>query len=185
MSLRIFKTPIAVSISSQQIAQAKRFAQQVIPTVNYRDSNQTNRAKIQNDHFVSKLGEEAVAQVFREHDWQIKGPDYSIYEGKNKSWEEDLYVDDIGLAVKTQKQSSATRYGLSWTFQSSPKRRDPILDAPLAWVCFVLCDEQNNYNCLVYPPYQIHELVFKDPKLARLKGKKKVLYAEDLPTLSN
>lgn len=180
MNLRIFQQPLEVQINSAQIAIAKQFAQDVIATVNYRDSNQTNRAKIQNDHFISKIGEEAVATIFRQHGWQVKGPDYAIYEGKNKSWEEDLYVDDLGLAVKTQKQSSAARYGLSWTFQNSARRRDPILAMPQAWVCFVVCNERKGYNCLVYPPHQIQELVFKDPKLAYLKGKKRVVYETDL-----
>lgn len=181
MNLRIFKKPILVNISSEQVQRAKQFAQNVINTVNYRDSNQMNKAKIQQDHFISKIGEEAVASVFRSYELQVKGPDYKIYNAKAKSWEADLYIDDWELAVKTQKQSSANRYGLSWTFQSSPHRRDPILEDKQAWVCFVLCDESKAYQARVYPPYQLHELVFKDPKLAYLKGKKQVVYAMDLP----
>lgn len=181
MNLRIFTTSVLVEISPSQVNLAKQFAQNVINTVNYRDSNQTNRAKIQQDHFISKLGEEAVASIFQQHGLQIKGPDYTIYEGKAKSWEADLYVDDWELAVKTQNQNSANRYGLSWMFQSSERRRDPILEDMQAWVCFVLCDEAKDYQCRVYPPYQIHELNFKDPKMAYLKGKKQVIYAQDLP----
>ena len=181
MNLRIFNKPVLVDISSEQVQRAEQFARNVINTVNYRDSNQTNRAKIQQDHFVSKIGEEAVASVFRQHGLQVKGPDYTIYKGKAKSWDADLYIDDWELAVKTQKQSSASRYGLSWTFQSASRRRDPILDDTQAWVCFVLCDESKDYQCRVYPPYQIHELTFKAPKLKYLKGKKQVVYAVDLP----
>lgn len=174
-----FPTPQIIPIPKNLIVKATTFAEQVIPTINYRDSNQSNRKKIQNDHFVSKLGEEAVRLAFEQFGLIVKGPDYEIYQGKNKSWEEDLLVDDVALAVKTQKKSAALRYGLSWTFQSSGFRNDPILKTPHAWVCFVECDDTRNYECKVYPPMQIKDLTFRDPKLAHLKGKKQVVYARD------
>ena len=177
--MRDFNQPQIIQIPPALIAKARTFAAQVIGTVNYRDSNQTNRQKIQNDHFVSKLGEEAVRLVFEKIDRIVKGPDYQIYQGKNKSWDEDLLVEDVGLAVKTQKKSAALRYGLSWTFQSSGYRTDPILKSPYAWVCFVECDDTRDYECKVWPPFQIKDLTFRDPKLPHLKGKKQVVYAKD------
>ncbi|MEL6720179.1 MAG: hypothetical protein AAFO82_03015 [Bacteroidota bacterium] len=179
MNLTIFNQAVEVGISTVEIDRAKQFAEAVIQTVNYSDSNQKNKAKIQEDHFVSKLGEEAVRKIYEQAGLQVKGPDYEIYEGKQKSWAEDLYIDDIGLAVKTQKRSAANRYGLSWTFQSSERRKDPILNDPLAWVCFVVFEDVGNKNCLVYPAKQIHMLQFKPPKLKYLVGKKQVVYAKD------
>lgn len=180
-TMRFFKTPKKVLIKPSEIEFAMEFAQNVVPTVNYRDSNQSNLLKIQDDHFISKIGEEAVKKVFLTYGRTVKGPDYMIYNGKAKSWEEDLYIDEIGLAVKTQKRTSADRYGLSWTFQSSEKRTDPVLKSPLAWVNFVLCNDANgSYSCIVFPPFQVKELVFKKPKLKHLWGKKKVAYYEDL-----
>ena len=179
MNLRLDQQISRIVLSASAFKKAHDFAQQVISTVNYKDSNQSNLSKIQQDHFVSKLGEEAVRQLYVEAGWQVKGPDYEIYESKKKSWEEDLFVDDIGLAVKTQKRSSAERYGLSWTFQTSQKRKDPVLNDPLAWVCFVVYEDTGDKNCLVYPAMQIQELSFKAPKLKYLQGKKQVVYAED------
>lgn len=166
-----------------EIDLAMQFAQQVVPTVNYRDSNQSNLLKIQDDHFISKIGEEAVRKVFLHLEKAVRGPDYTIYSGRAKSWEEDLFIDEIGLAVKTQKRTSADRYGLSWTFQNSGKRKDPVLKSPDSWVSFVLCnDSDGSYDCVVFPPFQIRELVFKKPKLRHLWGKKEVVYYEDLKT---
>lgn len=179
--MQYFHSLKKVNISEDEIRQALQFAQMVMPTVNYRDSNQHNLLKIQDDHFISKIGEEAVRKVFEFYQKKVIGPDYNIYTAKEKSWEEDLFVEGVGLAVKTQKWSSAKRYGLSWTFQSSGIRKDPILKMPEAWVCFALCNDlENNYQCFVYPPIQIKNLVFKKPKLSHLWGKKAVVYAGDL-----
>lgn len=110
----------------------------------------------------------------------VKGPDYNIYSGKQKTWDDDLLVNTIGVAVKTQRRTNANKYTLSWTFQCSQQRRDVILDKPDAWVIFVEYDDMQPYNCYVYPPYQIKELKFDEPKLQHLKLSKKVIYAKDL-----
>lgn len=89
-------------------------------------------------------------------------------------------VNGIPLGVKTQTQEAAERFGLSWTFQWGQQRRDPVLLDPDAWVCFVLFAETLSH-CWVYPACQIQELTLAEPRLARLKGEKKVVYAQDLP----
>ncbi len=179
--MRIFNLKQHVVIETELLARAQNFAKKVVDTVDYRDSNQYLREKIRLDHFISKIGEEAVRKVFEMYGCTVKGPDYRIYDGKEKSWEDDLFIDGAGLAVKTQTRSSAKKYGLSWTFQDSVVRKDNIFNRPNAWVCFVVCDDINkSYNAIVYPPFQIKELVFKPPKLAHLQGKKRVVYAKDL-----
>lgn len=177
--MRPFTTPYRVALPEAALQQARRFAQAVVDTTDYRDSNQTQRRKIEDDHFISKIGEEAVKSVFQHLNQSVEGPDYAIYTGNQKSWAEDLRVEGVAIAVKTQKRSAALRYGLSWTFQCSGTRRDPILQQPQAWVCLVECDDLNGYACTVYPPRQIGQLIFRDPVLAHLQGKKKVVYAED------
>ena len=172
-----------VKIEQADIEKAKRFASDVVETVDYGDSNQFSKEKIKEDHFISKLGEEAVKKVFEDLDKQVQGPDYTIYAQKKKSWVADLQINGYDLAVKTQKKSAAKKYGLSWTFQSSSIRRDPILDDNEKWVCFVECDDTDlAYPCTVFPPIQMKNLIFKDPVLSHLKGKKQVVYAEDLPS---
>lgn len=176
-----------VVLDQNLVIKAKDFAKRVTPTVGvsgggYQDTNQFNLQKIEKDHFVSKLGEEAVRIVFEQLNRRVWGPDYQVYQGAKKSWDADLYIDGIELAVKTQTVASARQFGLSWTFQAGSYRKDPILHTPDAWVCFVEIDDTTYYG-RVYPPYQIKELQFAEPKLNRLKGSKKVVYATSLMVL--
>ena len=176
-----FKEPQVIHIPSEAVQRAAAFAEAVAATVNYRDSNQTEIQKIRDDHFVSKLGEEAVRFVFEQRDCKIEGPDYTIYSGKQKSWAADLRINNLEVAVKTQRRSAANRYDLSWTFQDSPQRRDPILDMPDAWVCLVVYEDlKEDYECMVYPLRKIKQLIFEAPRLSRLVGKKQAVYLETL-----
>lgn len=178
--MKFYNNIIEVQLLQDLIARARQFAVAVAETTNYGDSNQFSKQKITDDHFISKLGEEAVRVVFSNYA-TVKGPDYGVYEAKNKSWEDDLFINEVGLSVKTQKKTSALRYGLSWTFQAGSFRRDKILNNPESWVCFVLYDDVASGNvCHVYPPFQIKELVFRDPVLDKLKGHKLVVYGADL-----
>jgi len=176
-----FRTPQIIHLSPEAVARAQTFADAVIATINYRDSNQTVRQKIRDDHFVSKLGEEAVRAVFESRNCVVIGPDYSIYNSKQKSWDADLKINVLEVAVKTQRRSAAKRYGLSWTFQDSPERRDPILSMPEAWVCLVVFEDlKPDYECVVYPLRKIKQLIFEAPRLSRLLGKKQAVYLETL-----
>ena len=176
-----FRTPQIIHLSPEAVERAKAFAEAVTETVNYRDSNQTRKKKIHDDHFVSKLGEEAVCCVFRTRRCAVEGPDYTIYDGKQKSWAADLKINALEVAVKTQRRSAANRYGLSWTFQDSPERHDPILAMPEAWVCLVVYEDLNpGFECVVYPLRKIKQLIFEAPRLSRLLGKKQAIYLETL-----
>ena len=171
-----FKEAVKILLPQKTISHAKEFAEAVVQTIDYSDSNQSIRKKIEEDHFISKLGEVAVASHYKFMGCQVEGPDFTIYLGDYKSWESDLIIDGIPLAVKTQKRSSAKKYGLSWTFQSSGQRRDPILDKPDAWVIFVECNDEDDFSCILFPPKQMKDLILSEPKLKHLVGKKKVFY---------
>jgi hypothetical protein len=176
-----FRTAQIVQLPSEIVARAQAFADAVTHTVNYHDSNQTKLQKIRDDHFVSKLGEEAVRLVFEARSCIVEGPDYAVYDKKQKSWITDLRVNALDVAVKTQRRSAANRYGLSWTFQDSPKRRDPILSMPEAWVCLVVYEDlKPGCECMVYPLRRIKQLIFEPPRLSRLVGKKQAIYLETL-----
>ena len=178
--MKLFIQPQNVKIVAAIIKEAENFADDVIGTVDYADSNQSDKNKIRDDHFISKIGEEAVKIVFRKLGKAVTSPDYKIYRDKRKSWKEDLKIDNIPMAVKTQRRSTALIFGLSWTFQCSDTRSDPILQRPEAWVCFVEYDDLHGQECIVYPPRQIRELIFKPPRKQSLRGMKKVVYADDL-----
>ena len=176
-----FRTPQKIQLPFEAIKRANTFADAVIVTVNYRDSNQSRKHKIRDDHFVSKLGEEAVRLVFERRNCTVEGPDYTIYNRMQKSWVADLKINALEVAVKTQRRSAANRYGLSWTFQDSPKRRDPILSMTDAWVCLVVYEDlEPGFECLVYPLRKIRQLIFEAPRLSRLEGKKQAVYLETL-----
>ncbi|HYV91128.1 MAG TPA: hypothetical protein VE978_05070 [Chitinophagales bacterium] len=176
-----FKTPQKIILNPAIIIKAKKFSESVVSTIDYKDSNQSNIEKIRDDHFISKLGEEAVKKLMEERGNKVIGPDYTIYPAKKKSWSTDLMINEIEVAVKTQKKSAANKYGLSWTFQFSQVRKDPILKNPEAWICFVEYDDTDEkYSCRVFPPRKMKSLPLKEPKLQHLKGKKKVVYANDL-----
>jgi hypothetical protein len=176
-----FRTPQIIHLPPAAVERAKAFAEAVTETVNYRDSNQTQKKKIHDDHFVSKLGEEAVCLVFQARKCAVEGPDYTIYDGRQKSWAADLKINALEVAVKTQRRSAANRYGLSWTFQDSPERHDPILAMPEAWVCLVVYEDLNpGFECVVYPLRKIKQLIFEAPRLSRLRGKKQAIYLETL-----
>lgn len=176
-----FRTPQIVQLPPEAVERAKAFAEAVTETVDYRDSHQTRRKKIRDDHFVSKLGEEAVRLVFQTRKCTVEGPDYTIYGGKQKSWAADLKINELEVAVKTQRRSAAKRYGLSWTFQDSPERHDPILSLPEAWVCLVVYEDlEPGYECMVYPLRKVKQLLFEAPRLSRLVGKKQAIYLETL-----
>ena len=178
-----FRAPQIIHLPSEIVSRAESFAEAVTDTVNYRDSKQTVKQKIHDDHFVSKLGEEAVRLVFEARDCLVVGPDYMVYRGRQKSWAADLKINALEVAVKTQRRSAARRYDLSWTFQDSPERRDPILSTPDAWVCLVVYEDlKPDYECIVYPLRKIKQLIFETPRLKRLVGKKQAVY---LKTLQN
>ena len=175
-----FRTPQVVHLSPGAVARATAFAEAVIETVNYRDSNQALKKKIHDDHFISKLGE-AVCMIFNSRKCEVKGPDYDIYAGKQKSWSADLVINALDVAVKTQRRSAAKRYDLSWIFQNSHKRRDPILNLPDAWVCLVVFEDlKPDHECMVYPLRKIKQLIFETPRLSKLIGKKQAVYLETL-----
>ena len=123
--MRYFVTVQTVVLFPELIAKARDFAKLVTPTIGspgngYRDTNQLDLKKIENDHFVSKGGEEAVRIVFEKLGRQVKGPDYRIYEGKQKSWDSDLYVDGLGLAVKTQSVALSKKSVCPGPFNQGP-----------------------------------------------------------------
>lgn len=176
-----FHTPQTILIPKNIEQQALEFAIAVTKTVNYKDSNQSIQEKIRDDHFVSKLGEEAVRILFQSRNCLVDGPDYGVYEARRKSWAADLKINGLEVAVKTQRRSAANRYGLSWTFQDSPERHDPILDMADAWVCLVVFEDlKEETECLVYPLRKIRQLVFEPPRLSKLVGKKQAVYLETL-----
>lgn len=160
-----------VILSDEDKNKSMSYAQAVMGTIDYRNRGQGNFKKIVQDHYVGKLGEIAVCKLLQSLGKTVTQPDFDIHT--KKSWDDDLFVDGEGVAVKTQNHESAKRYGLSWTFHVN----DPILEDPNKLVYFV---EYTPEEMHVYNGYKISELKFKPPVLERLVPYKKVVYAQDL-----
>ena len=76
----MFNKYIEVIKLSQVLAdKAKHFANNVVKTTDYSDANQCDQEKVIYDHFISKLGEEAVRMLLTEMGYSVRGPDYTIY----------------------------------------------------------------------------------------------------------
>jgi len=173
-----WKLPILYSLSEEDRIKCYDFAKEVVKTTNYSDTNQNNINKIKFDHYISKLGEVAVYNILKRKFTTIEEPDFTIYNQYGKSFDSDLYIDTIGYAVKSQSAGQGEKYGISWVFQNYP-RHDPILEKLDSWVffCTIKSDEK---TARIYPPCQIKNIIFEEPKLDYLKGKKKVVYVDKI-----
>lgn len=181
--MKQFKSIKTIKVPKELTEKALKFALEVTGTTNYSDCHQTNQDKVVQDHYISKIGEEAVRLLYEGMGCSVVGPDYEIYHGRGKSWASDLFIDGTDLAVKCQSASSSKKYGTSWLFQCSEYRKDTILEKPDAYVSFVVCQDpvaEAACECQVYPSFKISQLEFGEPVLPHLRGKKKVVYANTL-----
>ena len=167
--------PVEVILNKETLAAARQYAQGVVDTVDYSKRNQLDRDKIIDDHFVGKLGEAAVEFVLQTRGIEISHPDYAVYNKHGKSWASDLFIDSQGIAVKTQKLTTALRFGLSWTFHFE----DPVLCQPEAVVYYVLFNDHKGNRLVVYPGKKIKDTVFGSPAKDILKSIKRIVYAKD------
>lgn len=159
-----------IDLSEAESVAASKFARRCVKTVDYKNQSPD---KVRKDIYIGKLGEEAVAIVLQTLGVDVVGPDYTIYDSLDKSWDSDLYISDVGIAVKTQSIEMARKYELSWTFSVN----DPILNDKEAIVAFVMLDGLTAY---VFPLKRIKDLHFRDPVLEYLHGIKKVVYQKEM-----
>ena len=149
----------------------------------YKKRNQNNVEKIKQDIFNGKLAEFAVYYLYKDNEnCEINIPDTEVYESFNKSFEADLFCKfkdrNFYIHVKSQHVSQAERFGKSWSFQ----KEDSLTTRPVAEDRICLCNILNGNTVEVIKPILAKKLVniYKDPKLDRLKGIKKVIYYQDL-----
>jgi hypothetical protein len=183
---------VTINIPAEKIKAIKEFAKKCQPTNNYKDTHQNNASKVTKDIEVGKIGEMGVyISLTANHNREVTEVDLNVYDAKDKNWDSDLKVKEknggklIGVAVKSQSSLSARMFGLSWTFQDSPSRRDKIFEKGDSYVYFVevhddVVNVDKSINCTIHGRNQIKNCVFKEPKSEKLKGLKKVVYAEDL-----
>ena len=149
-----------------------------------RRRNQSNAARIRIQVADGKMGELLACHFLRGLGLEVTEPDFEIYEKAHKSFDADFYVNGHPMHCKTQNAESAARYGLSWMFQKGGMgygHTDPCLKTPTDKAVFVKVDHRKRTG-EVFGPFSMGDLIpkFRDPKLARLKGIKTCIYAEDL-----
>ena len=164
---------------------AKEYATQEYETVKVTRAarGQHNKARIIHQSTVGKLGEFIAWAHLHAYFDDVEAPDLEVT--RFKSYDADLYADDIPIGVKSQDKVSADRYGASWMFQkrSAGSNADPIVTRGNELYVFVIVDIRNK-SAQVYGPTSIAELrpFFKPPKLKHLTSKT-VLYLEDIISL--
>lgn len=149
-----------------------------------RRRNQSNAARIRIQVADGKMGELLACHFLRGLGLEVTEPDFEIYEKAKKSFDADFYVNGHPMHCKSQNAESAARYGLSWMFQKGGMgygHTDPCLKTPTDKAVFVKVDHRKRTG-EVFGPFSMGDLIpkFRDPKLARLKGIKTCIYAEDL-----
>lgn len=197
----------AIILGDTDIHAAKVFAAKSVSTHidQYARRRQTDPRQIQHQIEIGKLGEIATScwlkTVFAEPVsdnpspralFGVSEPDFEIYDAHQKTFAPDLFlfVDGFGqipIHVKTQDQQSAERFGESWTFQygiNVGSDKEIFAPDPQGYVAFVSV-EGNRAHIRGIPlvaTLHSHDL-FRDPKLAKLRGIKTVVYFEDLERL--
>jgi len=149
-----------------------------------RRRNQTNEARIRIQVADGKMGELLAQRHLQACGYACTDPDFEIYPAHKKSFDADFHVNGYPVHCKSQNAESAARYGLSWMFQKGGRGRghyDPALQTPSDKAVFVLVNHLKRTGT-VYGPFSMGSLIpkFRDPQLARLKGIKTCIYAEDL-----
>ena len=87
----------------------------------YSYRGEKNLDKIREDIIIGTMGEWAVEAHLKSLGYDCSEPDMKIYNKRRKSFDADLYVDDIEVHVKSQGLKSSKRYGNSWLLQKSDK----------------------------------------------------------------
>ena len=138
----------------------------------YSRRNQNDKRKIENDIFWGKTAEYMVYNLLKENVKSITKPDVEIYDKYHKTFDADLILNDnINLHVKSRLNSS--NIPNSWVFHPT----DELVIKPNSNDYLALC-------VLSTTPYmymmKASDVIYKDPALERLIGKKKVIYESDV-----
>jgi hypothetical protein len=104
----------------------------------YKNRGEPNVVKIRQDIIIGAMGEWAVFRLLKDRGFEFSKPDMKIYEKRQKSFSADLSNADYDIHVKSQGQTSITRYGHSWLLQ----RSDSLVRNPShgEWLAFTAVD---------------------------------------------
>lgn len=127
-----------------------------------------NLDKIKEDIYVGKMGEVGVYLHLK--GYGCSKPDFAIYKGRRKSFDADLFVNQIPTHVKSQTKESANRYGNSYLFQKS----DPVVINPNEDLFYGTLVEGNTVT--IIKECKINELTFEPCKVSWFNKTKVAIY---------
>ena len=149
---------------------------------------QTNPDRIKHQTAVGKMGELIACDWLREQGYTCTDPDFTIYSGRKKSWESDMFIvsshGKFKVACKSQDEVSARRYGRSWIFQKGGQgygHTDPVIQSGESLSVFVSLNLERQ-TAEVMGPFRMCDMrpLFREPRLKSMKFSKVALYWEDM-----
>lgn len=138
----------------------------------YEKRNQFNKDKIINDIYNGKKAEFLVYNFLISKQKKIISPDLNIYEKYNKSYNADLYSENVNIHVKSHMVNN--NFPISWVFQ----KKDPLLleIKEQNFLALVVMNKDINYMYLK----KITDVNFKEPIKESLRKTKLCIYESDL-----
>jgi len=187
-----------ILVSDEDIKRCRLFAEKSVSTSidQYARRRQTDPRTIQHQIQVGKTGELGVFNWLTRHSLHPTEPDFEIYDARHKSFAADMLLEEpvtyssglVGknvydIHVKAQDMQSAERFGISWTFQYGTKvgsDSEIFKPDPTGYIAFALVNK-NQVTLYGFTAVRtLHEYnLFRDPKLAKLRGIKTVVYNDD------
>lgn len=154
--------------------------------------------KTKKDVIIGNLGESAASICLKSYGIRCAEPDFSTKEKGSEIWNDDIRLEDDCdlnhpvrgvvsldryLIVKAQSSSQAARFGASWTFQLSTKKRhqDPHIDKDSPTLMFGVLIDDSECHASVYVFYWPDVRCYlRDPAIPRLRNCKRCLYLDDI-----
>lgn len=153
----------------------------------YRSRGQTSIDKIVSDIYTGRLGEVGVYLHKISLGIPCSEPDFSIYEGKKKSYAADLTSGNDKIHVKTQSLNSATKYGTSWILQAKQGDSDKLFKFRTDNDKAVLCVIKSKNEVTILAEVSINWLfsndLIEEPKVPFFIGTKKAIYWDKVKEL--
>lgn len=142
---------------------------------------QSDKVKVAFDFFIGFCGELASYLAYRTTH-KVTMPKFWVFSEEERSYSQDIFIDNIKTHVKSVATTRAKRYGHnSWTFGMN----DPALNSPNEQAVFIEVEDTSMTAeallCYVYPIYKMKDLTFSEPLNKKFLGKKVCVNEMDLP----
>lgn len=138
----------------------------------YSRRGQSNTDKIINDIYNGKVAEFMVYNFLVGKGKELSSPDLNIYKKSKKSFDADLYVEDVNIHVKSHKVNNS--FPVSWLFQKT----DPLVRFKKSSdvLALVVIDVKESYMYLS----RAAKIYFDEPIKESLKPTKVCVYEKKI-----